>query len=223
MPDLKISQLTAGDPAQGTDEIPAARAGANVRVTAQSIADLASAVPSDFQPAIVTNYYYTTPDWYPAAGCSPTVGQMVAYPFWTSHAETWTRAVIVSTFAAAGAVLRAGIYDSSANKPNNLVLDFGEYDLSSAAELSKTISLALSANTLYWLVYNVDDPLVSGPGLEGGSPNTDAWVGILGDSGPLSGAVAYTKTQAYGALPASYGTPDGIQSAELVAIWLRKV
>lgn len=40
MPDTKISALTAGDPAQGTDQIPVARAGTNVKVTAASIAAL---------------------------------------------------------------------------------------------------------------------------------------------------------------------------------------
>jgi len=43
MPDTKISALTAGDPAQGTDQIPIARAGANFKVTAASIAALSPA------------------------------------------------------------------------------------------------------------------------------------------------------------------------------------
>ena len=38
MPNTKISALTAGNPAQGTDEIPIARGGANFKVSAASIA-----------------------------------------------------------------------------------------------------------------------------------------------------------------------------------------
>jgi hypothetical protein len=43
MPDAKISELTPGDPAQATDELPVARSGTNVKVTAASIAALAPA------------------------------------------------------------------------------------------------------------------------------------------------------------------------------------
>lgn len=43
MPNTKISALTAGDPAQGTDQIPVARAGTNVKITAASVAALAPA------------------------------------------------------------------------------------------------------------------------------------------------------------------------------------
>lgn len=43
MPDTKISALTAGNPALGTDQIPVARSGANFQVTAASIAALSPA------------------------------------------------------------------------------------------------------------------------------------------------------------------------------------
>lgn len=43
MPDTKISALTAGNPALGTDQIPVARSGTNVQVTAASIAALSPA------------------------------------------------------------------------------------------------------------------------------------------------------------------------------------
>lgn len=43
MPNTKISALTAGNPAQGTDEIPIARGAANFKVTAASIAALSPA------------------------------------------------------------------------------------------------------------------------------------------------------------------------------------
>lgn len=40
MPDLKISQLTDGNPAQSNDQIPINRGGANFRITAGSISNL---------------------------------------------------------------------------------------------------------------------------------------------------------------------------------------
>ena len=42
MPNKKISQLTDGNPAQSADQIPINRAGANFRITANSIATLAA-------------------------------------------------------------------------------------------------------------------------------------------------------------------------------------
>jgi hypothetical protein len=43
MPDLKISQLNNGDPAQTADQIPINRAGVNFSITAGSVASLATA------------------------------------------------------------------------------------------------------------------------------------------------------------------------------------
>ena len=45
MADTKISALTSGDPAQSGDEIPIARSGANYKVTAGSVAALATPPP----------------------------------------------------------------------------------------------------------------------------------------------------------------------------------
>lgn len=42
MPNLKISELTSGNPAQSSDAIPIARSGANYQITASSIASLGS-------------------------------------------------------------------------------------------------------------------------------------------------------------------------------------
>lgn len=83
MPNTKISALTAGNPAQGTDEIPIARGAANFKVTAASIAALSpagtvtsvtgtspvvssgGATPDISMPAATTsvNGYLTSTDW----------------------------------------------------------------------------------------------------------------------------------------------------------------
>lgn len=63
MPDLKISQLTDGNPAQSADQIPINRSGTNFRVTAGSIAAL-DAVAA----------FLTTPSWWTSGD-----GSMFAY------------------------------------------------------------------------------------------------------------------------------------------------
>jgi hypothetical protein len=55
--DLKISQLTAGDPAESGDLIPVDRSGSNFKVTAGSIADLA---PAQTAPSAVI---FSLPNW----------------------------------------------------------------------------------------------------------------------------------------------------------------
>lgn len=228
MPDTKISALTIGDPALGTDEIPAARAGGNVKLTAQSIADLAAgaaAVPSDFQAEIITNRYYTTKGLRGSASITPGADTLTAYPFWVSHAVVFNRASVVVDTGMASSLLRAGIYeDNGSCAPDALLLDFGEYDVSAAAA-EKTISLTLAANTLYWLAYNSNDGGAFGATLIGGTPDAGQISFVIGavDAGLANPNIGYEKTQAYGALPASFGAPDAEFNADVVGIWLRKV
>jgi hypothetical protein len=225
MPDTKISALTDGSPALSTDEIPAARAGANVRITAADIAALATSTPSDFQPAIVTNRYYTTQGLLGSAGLTPSADTLIAYPFWVSNDVVFNRASVVVDTGMASALLRAGIYeDNGSNAPGALLLDFGEYDVSSQPA-EKTVSLTLSANTLYWLAYNSNDGGTYGAAIIGGTQNAGLISFVLGagSAGAASPGIGYEKTQAYGALPDPFGTPDQEFNGQTVGIYLRKV
>lgn len=242
MPDTKISALTAGDPALGTDEIPAARAGANVKVTAQSIADLASAAaaaPSDFQPAIVTgNYYY--PKHLPLASTVAYYGDVLsAVPIWFSHTETWTRVGLNVLTADAGKSVRFGLYANGAgNLPGALIADLGTVSLDATGYIELTISQSLTANTVYWIAAVADT--------DGAAPTAeiDLWYyatgagvvystfgGILGYQQPLNLSAASIVTVpvvrafAYAAMPDPWGTPDGDFTPDQLApaIWLRKV
>lgn len=223
MPDTKISGLTAGDPALSTDEIPAARSGTNVKITAQSIADLASGgTPSDFQPAIVTGNYYTAPMIDGSTSLFPGANVMYAVPFWTSHAETWTR---IGIYVASGdGDVRLGIYQNGANNlPGTLLLDAGTLDTTPTGEIEVTISQALSANTLYWLVYLAEsDPEVWSSNYQTVFFFNQFVCGFSNVNQFFSGFYV-NKTQAYGALPASFGTPDVPVTDKTPLIWLRKV
>lgn len=243
MPDLKISQLTAGDPAQGTDEIPAARAGANVRVTAQSIADLASAaaaVPSDFQPAIVTgNYYY--PKYMAFSTSVAYLGNVLsAVPIWFSHTETWTRIGMNVLTADAGKSVRFGLYaNGTDNLPGALVADLGTISLTATGYIELTISQSLTANTVYWIaaVADTDGTLPTAEvdlwyfAASGGTTLFSTYGGILGYPQPLDPSAAslitvpVVRAFTYAAMPDPWGTPDGDFTPDQYApaIWLRKV
>jgi len=240
MADLKISQLTDGDPALATDEIPAARAGANVKLTAQSIADLASAtaIPSDFQPAIVTGNYYTSsvavPVGYDSASISGDEISLFAFPFWTSHDETWTRMVIsvITGTANAADVLRVGVWGNGTdNLPGALVVDAGELSLGSSGEVSATISEALTKNTVYWVggIWTTAASAIAELAclVNTGSRSIASVLGTQSAAasyvdGNDGGVISYYRSIAYGTLPDPFGTPDGLMS-KTPAIWLRKV
>ena len=70
MSDTKISALTSGGAAQATDLIPEARAGANVAVTAQSIANLA---PNPSNPFLVQQLTLTASQLYADDGTYVTI------------------------------------------------------------------------------------------------------------------------------------------------------
>jgi hypothetical protein len=228
MPDTKISALTVGDPALGTDEIPAARAGGNVKLTAQSIADLAAgaaAVPSDFMPPIFDDLYYFPPGYDPAAGATNWAPDtLFAWPIWFSEEVDWTRIGVTCVDNVAATSMRLGIYSNGTdNKPGALLLDAGAVALDPFGDKEITIAQTLQANTLYWLAAVHDDAsnLISTYAMDPSVVYQD-----FGRRFGLTGATAsfpgYNRAFTYAALPASWGTPDVVDSAA-PAIWLRKV
>lgn len=164
MTDTKILDAASGNPAQAADVIPIGRPGAPndvLTVTAQSIADLAaggSAVPSDFQPAIVTGNYYFGPTGCDQSDLACSFGSLVAIPFWCSEDITWTRIGVSLAIPEASSAIRLGIYAAAAdNTPGALILDAGTVSVATPGPVEITISQALTKNTLYYLVAECDD------------------------------------------------------------------
>lgn len=220
MVDTKISALTDGDPALSTDEIPAARAGGNVKLTAGSIAGLAS--PSDFQSSIVTGYYYTYKGLETSAAGSLAADTLYAIPIWFSSTETWTRIGIDVFFADAGKSARLGIYNNSAsNRPGTLLVDAGTVSVAVAAAVEATISQSLAANTLYWLAIVTDTATAQ---FRQGSLDVGANTWVYGVDDPLqfNDGISFGVAHAFGALPDPFGTVD-TTVGKMPLIWLRKV
>lgn len=91
--------------------------------------------------------------------------------------------------------VRVGIYSDNAGAPGSLLLDAGVIALTSAGFSSKTgLSLEVTNGTVYWLAMVFD----SYP-----EPCLLANVGAN---------VAAYRSWTYGALPSSYGTPDGYET-----------
>jgi hypothetical protein len=83
-----------------------------------------------------------------------TINRLYAVPFMVVDAKTITRIAIHVTTLGASASARLGIYqDNGALYPGNLVSDCGVVSMTATGMKEITgLNIALSANTLYWLV-----------------------------------------------------------------------
>ncbi len=132
---------------------------------------------------------------------------MVALPLLVARAQTASKLAVHCDVAGTGALVRLGLYTNNTNaapRPDTLVVDGGELDLSTTGEKSATISQSLAAG-LYWVVLIMD--------AGSGSPTVEAilknscWA-ILGwaDLSTATRRIGWQVAQAYGALPSSWPT-----------------
>ena len=169
----------------------------------------------------VTNYeaWYTSPRAGKAlSGSALTANRIYAMPFICPKAITLDRiGVYVSTLSTTTA--RLGIYADSDLYPGSLVLDAGTIDVTSTGAKTITISQALSANTLYWLVIvcAATPAIYCFP--------VDAVINVLGTSNALGTAqnAGLYATLTYGALPGTFPTTGltMIMAAPIPCIFVR--
>jgi len=230
MADTLITNLTAGDPAQSGDELVANRGGSDVKLTAGSIAALAGGLP--LQLPIQDAFHYG-PFLARAPDSTVTLDSLadllIAQPFMSAQAKTWTRIGLSCQTGNSGALARLGIYSSGADGlPDELIAGGTELDLSSSGELEETISVALAANTRYWLAFagNADAVAEISVWMIGASSSDAYSLGrfMFGtedfdDDTP----VGVQKEFTYAALPASFGAIDDYWAGNSPTpyIWLR--
>jgi hypothetical protein len=222
MPDTLITNLTSGNPAQSGDELVINRGGADRKVTAGSIAALASGGGLPLQLPIQDGAYYSSPgdelgsfslgDWGP--------DYLFAIPVIFGEARTWTKIGINCTSENAGDVMRLGIYADNGGTPvgGALVLDAGEVDLSTTGEKEKDISQALAGFEYVWLagLLNGSTALITGIN------NSTLWSWVGGRTSPTGRATFELGfIQAYGALPATFPSADDGSASIKPYIWLR--
>jgi hypothetical protein len=170
----------------------------------------------------VTNYeaWFTSPKAGTAlSGSALTANRIYAMPFICPKAITLDRiGVYVSTLSTTTA--RLGIYADDGNcYPGNLLLDAGTIDVTSTGAKKITISQALAANTLYWLVIVcAATPAIYCIPVAG-------VINILGHPAALGTAQHYGlyATLAYGVLPGTFPTAGlaMITAAPIPAIFIR--
>jgi hypothetical protein len=176
---------------------------------------------SYFRKYGTTNYeaWFTSPRGGTAlSGSALTAARMYAVPFICPKAITLDRiGVYVSTLSTTTA--RLGIYADNGNcYPGALLLDAGTIDVTATGAKTITISQALSANTLYWLVIIcAATPAIYCIPVAG-------VINVLGTSNALGTAqnAGLYVAQTYGSLPSTFpASPTMIVAAPIPAIFVR--
>jgi len=103
--------------------------------------------------------------------------------------------------AAAGGLLRLGLYDDNGNLyPSNLIVDAGEADASTIGDKEFAIDVRLRKGRVYWLVAHSNVA-----GLAFGAVDPRSWLGVLGTDvvdGEYTAGWVITRT--YAALPSTF-------------------
>jgi len=154
--------------------------------------------------------------WYPLGAYSCATfsglswgagGKLIAIPFTSGAGNVIDYLGIECTVANAGAKARCGIYDSVSETnlyPNNLIVDSGEFDMSTLGVKSASVSVTLKPNKLYWAAFNNG----GGASCSTRSMSNAAGKGsaaIAFPNGMGTGAlIGLTVAKAYGALPSTF-------------------
>ena len=132
-----------------------------------------------------------------------TLGRLYAIPFMVADAKTVTRIAIHVTVLGSSAHARLGVYgDTGAVYPGARVSDCGVVDCSATGMKEITgLNIALSANTLYWLVLVCD---VASTVAAFAVVYLNSLLGYPTTALNTVGFSSYYVAQAYGALPGNY-------------------
>jgi hypothetical protein len=137
-----------------------------------------------------------------------TAGRHIALPFWAPRGGTIDKIYSQVTTAVGGQNIRMGIYannsDTSPN-PTTRLFDSGSISAAATGIKSATVSLVLTAGSLYWLTF-----MSSNAGIVISSVSSSNVFGILGynntDLSASQSGVGLYIDGAFGALPDPFGT-----------------
>lgn len=164
---------------------------------------------------------------------------LLATPFVVTVEDAWTRIGINSPGSGgADANIRLGIYQAGSDGlPGSLLVDAGEVSVPgvSGGDAAITISQTLTPGT-YWLAIAAESAECPLAGFQfndiSSAPYANLWGSLMcfgaDSSTPAAGfsstyANALHVAHTYGALPSSFGAPDGYWTDIAPAIFMRKV
>lgn len=173
--------------------------------------------PEGNVPVIRSTAWHGLPAYGDTATANVPVDRMFALPFWPGRKCTLTGMAGNVTLALVGGNLRMGIYNSDGVLPTTLLADFGTVGAGLTGIRSITgLSVALRP-VLHYIVIGRQGGI-----LNLGLTTRQTWDPIVCETSPtITGALnCYYQTGIGGALPASFGTPAGLDTAPAVSLQL---
>ncbi|MEU7074734.1 hypothetical protein AB0B30_32495 [Streptomyces narbonensis] len=145
------------------------------------------------------------------------VNRMFALPFWPGRKCTLTGLAANVTLALVGGQLRMGLYASDGVLPTTLIADYGTVSAGLTGIRSITGLSTAVRPVLHYLVIGRQGGLVNL-----GLTTRVTWDPIVSETTPtITGALnCYYQDGISGALPASFGTPAGLDTAPALSAQL---
>lgn len=173
--------------------------------------------PEGNLPVIRSAAWHSLPPYGNTGTANVPVNRMFALPFWPGRSCTLTAMAGNVTLALVGGNLRMGLYASDGVLPTTLVADYGTVTAGVTGSRSITGLSTAVRPVLHYLVI----------GRQGGVVNLGLTTQLTFDpivsetaasfTGPLN---CYYKDGVSGALPGTFGTPDGADTAPAIRVQL---
>lgn len=173
--------------------------------------------PEGNLPVIRSTAWHGLPAYGNTATANVPVNRMFALPFWPGRTCTLTAMAANVTLALVGGNLRMGIYQSDGVLPTTLLADFGTVT-AGVTGIRQITGLSTAVRpVLHYLVI----------GRQGGVVNLGlttraTWDPVVAETTPtITGTVnCYYIDGVSGALPGTFGTPDGNDTAPAISVQL---
>lgn len=173
--------------------------------------------PTGNLPVIRSTAWHNLPAYGNAASAAVTDGRLFALPFWPGRSCTITAVAANVTLGLLGGDLRLGLYASDGALPTSLIADYSTVSAGTTG-IKQISSLSTAVRpVLHYLVV----------GRQGGIGTMNlstrsSWEPIVSDTSPTisSNTNAYFKDAITGALPSTFGTPDGTDQGPCLTVQL---
>lgn len=214
---LRLLGLTAPPASPGTGDIWWRTDLSQVRASDGLAGDPLTIGPTGNLPVIRSTAWHGLPAYGNTATANVPVNRMFALPFWPGRKTTLTGVAGNVTLALVGGNLRFGIYQSDGVLPTTLLADYGTVGAGVLGVRSITGLSTAVRPVLHYLIV----------GRQGGVVNLGlttraTWDPIVSETTPtLAGTLnCYYKDGISGALPGTFGSPDGLDTAPAVSLQL---
>lgn len=173
--------------------------------------------PEGNLPVIRSTAWHGLPAYGSAGTANVPVNRMFALPFWPGRSCTLTGMAANVTLALVGGNLRMGLYLSDGVLPTTLLADYGTVTAGVTGVRSITGLSTSVRPVLHYLVIGRQGGVVNL-----GLTTRTTWDPIIAETTPtITGTLnCYYKDGISGALPASFGTPDGNDTAPAISVQL---